>query len=152
MPRRRHHDRGDESDPEGFEDCTILLHILPTILLALLFLRRPGFDPGRRDVEGRTLLLATCASSHGPDVPASALSPGARTRGDPPPSVSEPPLSLGADPLAVDAAGRNALHHASGPPTQTLRTSPAPPAPPRCTSPCALPPGPHPTAPASAHP
>ncbi|KAI0971998.1 ankyrin repeat-containing domain protein [Xylaria arbuscula] len=69
------------------------------------FLKLADLDVDRRDPQGETLLLSACSSRCGPDTLIEIPRPGVEKS-----SILRYLLSKGADPLAIDNQGRNALH------------------------------------------
>ncbi|KAI0516756.1 ankyrin repeat-containing domain protein [Xylaria bambusicola] len=103
-------DSNESHIPRGYVQSTILHDLVEHSRIVEPFLKLTNLDIDRRDPKGRTLLLSACSSFSGPDTLIKI----------PPSSVEDPPmagqsilkylLSRGADPLARDDQGRNALH------------------------------------------
>ncbi|GAP93143.1 putative ankyrin repeat protein [Rosellinia necatrix] len=97
--------------PKGYVRSTILHDLVESGLPVEPFLKQANIDVNHRDPSGKTLLLSACTSKKGPDVlieipPSGAPSSSAATSQ----TLLQHLLSRGADPLARDNQGRNALH------------------------------------------
>lgn len=95
--------------PEAHRECTILHELLLAGSLVDPFLSLPGLDVNHRDAKGRTLLLAACQSSHGPDAVLDSNKTEAGWEGHN--TIFQRLVSLGADLRALDNSGHNVLHH-----------------------------------------
>ncbi|KAH7127344.1 putative ankyrin repeat protein [Dactylonectria macrodidyma] len=95
--------------PEAHRECTILHELLLAGSLVDPFLSLPGLDVNHRDAKGRTLLLAACEGSQGPDVELSSHEKEADRDGHV--TMFQRLISLGAELTARDNSGRNVLHH-----------------------------------------
>jgi ankyrin repeat protein len=99
--------------PKGYEQCTILHDLVENDLMIEPFLQLTDLDVDHRDPKGRSLLLSACNSRNGPDTlieipPSHVEESGSASAASQ--SILRYLLSRGADPLARDNEGRNALH------------------------------------------
>ncbi|KAM5349997.1 hypothetical protein ACJ41O_006502 [Fusarium nematophilum] len=97
--------------PEGHRECTILHELLLAGSLVDPFLSLPGLDVNRRDAKGRTLLLAACQGSQGPDVVLGSHKMEEADRHGGNVTMFQRLISLGAELRVRDNSGRNVLHH-----------------------------------------
>lgn len=100
--------------PKGYEQRTILHDLVENGVSVEAFLNLANLDVDHRDSKGRSLLLAACKSRGGPDtlikIPPS-LDEESGSAFVTSQSILRHLLSKGADPLARDNIGQNALHH-----------------------------------------
>ncbi|KAI1123833.1 ankyrin repeat-containing domain protein [Nemania abortiva] len=96
--------------PEGYMESSILHDLIKDSNLVEPFLQLVDLDVDRRDPQGETLLLSACSSRDGPDA-VIKIPPGVEKPSTANQSILNCLLSKGADPLASDNQGRNALHH-----------------------------------------
>ncbi|KAI0103902.1 ankyrin repeat-containing domain protein [Nemania sp. FL0031] len=96
--------------PERYMESSILHDHIKDSILVEPFLKLANLNVDRRDPQGETLLLSACSSEKGPDALIEIPSPGVENSSTASQSILRYLLSRGADPLASDNQGRNALH------------------------------------------
>ncbi|KAJ8130340.1 hypothetical protein O1611_g3291 [Lasiodiplodia mahajangana] len=96
--------------PQGYEEYSVLRDLMKDGILLEPFLKLADLDVDRRDPQGETLLLSACSSQNGPDSLIEIPPPGLEKSSTTGQSILRYLLSRGADPLASDDQGRNALH------------------------------------------
>ncbi|KAK3321263.1 hypothetical protein B0T19DRAFT_487630 [Cercophora scortea] len=105
------------------EDRTAIHEIFASCIVQPFLELLPDLDLECRDSRGCTLFLAVCSTGRGPDCPVDRLglsttwatgNINGKEAAPHPKSVAVALLDRGADILAVDSAGRNALHHLVG--------------------------------------
>ncbi|KAI1425602.1 ankyrin repeat-containing domain protein [Xylaria sp. FL1777] len=96
--------------PKGYVESRILHDIIQDSVVVEPFLKLADLDVDQRDSSGETLLLSACSSRRGPDVLVEIPPPGVEKASTVSQSLLRCLLSKGADPLANDNQGRNALH------------------------------------------
>ncbi|KAH9899099.1 ankyrin repeat-containing domain protein [Xylariomycetidae sp. FL2044] len=101
-----------EEITKGYEQCTVVHQLLIDGGTVEPIFTLTSLDVDRRDAKGRTLLHAAClAEGYGPDAPFN--SPHGSSNDDSTeasPTLLRHILSRGADPLATDHGGSNAIH------------------------------------------
>ncbi|KAI1311251.1 ankyrin repeat-containing domain protein [Xylaria venustula] len=95
---------------EGYVKSSVLHELIQESALVEPFLKLVDLDVDRRDPRGKTLLLSACSSRNGPDALVEIPHPGVERSSIANRSILRYLLSKGADPLASDHQGRNALH------------------------------------------
>jgi len=105
-------DNGKGKTARLYEEVSVLHEVIMNRGIVRPFLLLPDLDLNHRDPSGRTILHAACASQDGPDtLLLQANTASAEDGAGGPSSIMSYLLSRGADPISVDKAGRNALHH-----------------------------------------
>ncbi|KAI0425667.1 ankyrin repeat-containing domain protein [Xylaria sp. FL1042] len=96
--------------PEGYVESSVLHDLIKDSITVDPFFNMADLAIDRRDPRGETLLLSACRSRKGPDTLIGILPPGLEKPSTASQSILRYLLSRGADPLASDSRGRNALH------------------------------------------